>query len=389
MKKKIAVIINGDLAINRQGQVNSAINRVKHLMKLDVFDIDVYCIQEYDDLLLRVLHHQNKVSKQNYVEVEGLPIKVFYKRKLLIDSIFESFFKLVPLYSTYCFFHIAKQLKGYDLIVGHSTIGGVVALKVHECFKTKFCVIWHGSDIHTNPVSNNYIKEITRKILKTASANVFVSNSLLKDANSIFNYVHNPHVAYNAPSEKFVQYCDDLRVKLRKQKDVFGKKVVAFVGNLVPVKNVFTLPGIFKRVRERNGNVVFWIVGNGIFYEALHKKVLEAGVSCKFLGNRQPEEMPEIMNCIDVVILPSLNESFGMVLVEAIACGAHAVGSKRGGIPEVIGIENCFELDNTFEERIAERIDYMLNNDVKQSVNPDFEWKKTALKENEIYQEII
>lgn len=388
MKKRIAVIINGDLSINRQGQINSAINRVKYLMKLDVFDIDVYCIQEYDGLLLRVLHHQGKVLKNNHTIVEGMPIKIIYKRKILLDSIFETFFKITPLYSTYRFFCIAKQFKGYNLIVGHSTIGGMVALRVHERFKTKYCVVWHGSDIHTNPVSNKYVKEITQQIIKEAAANVFVSTSLLNEANRLFNNVPNPHVAYNAPSDFFVRYDDNIRAKLREKEDVLGKKVVAYVGNMVPVKNVFTLPGIFKRVREWDENVVFWVVGHGMYCESLRKKMSEAEVDCRFWGNKQPEEMPDIMNCIDVLVLPSKNESFGMVLVEAIACGANAVGSKRGGIPEVIGNENCFELDDTFEEKMAERIDYMLNNDVKQSVNPDFKWGKTALKEKQIYQEI-
>lgn len=389
MKKRIAVVINGDLSINRQGQINSAINRVKHLKQMDVFDIDVYCIQEYDSGLLRWLHKNDKIKKQTTWNLEGFPVIVIFKNMILIDLVIESILKIAPPYSSYCFHKIARQFKNYDLIVGHSTVGGIVAKRVNESYKIPYCVVWHGSDIHTKPKSNKYIKKVTGEILSNAAANIFVSQSLLNVAHRLFGGVSNPHVAYNAPSEAFVKFSNYTRAELRKKHEVFGKKVVAFVGNLVPVKNVFTLPGIFQKVKNENKNVVFWIIGHGMHGEKLKQKMIEACVDCKYWGNLQPEVMPSVMNCIDVLVLPSLNESFGMVLVEAIACGANAVGSNRGGIPEVIGQENCFELNETFEERISERIVYMLNNHVEQCVYPEFDWNQTARNECGYYTEIL
>lgn len=389
MKKRIAVIINGDLSINRQGQINSAINRVKHLMQMDVFNIDVYCIQEYDSGLLRWLHKNNRIKKQIIWNVEGVPVRAMYKRMILMDLIFGAILKITPPYSSYCFHKIARQFKNYDLIIGHSTVGGIVAKKVNESYNIPYCVVWHGSDIHTKPESNKYTKKLTNSILANASANIFVSLSLLNDAQRVFDCISNPRVAYNAPSEAFVKFCNHVRAELRKKEDVSGKKVVAFVGNLVPVKNVFTLPKIFQKIIKENKNVVFWIIGHGMYSEKLKKKMIEADVECRFWGNLQPEAMPSVMNCIDVLVLPSLNESFGMVLVEAIACGANAVGSNRGGIPEVLGEENCFELNEGFEDRISERIVYMLNNHVEQNVKPEFNWHRTAKDECMYYMEIL
>ena len=115
----------------------------------------------------------------------------------------------------------------------------------------------------------------------------------------------------------------------------------------------------------------------------------DVGITCKFWGNLQPEDMPDIMNCIDVLVLPSKNESFGMVLVEAMACGANAVGSNVGGIPEVIGRTNCFDLDSDFTANISARIVEMLTHKVEQIVNPEFDWNRTAQMETIFFTEII
>ena len=387
--KKIAIIINGDLSLNRQGQINSAINRIKYLKELDCFEIDAYCIQEYEWGLLRWIHHQNRIDKTPLKVVDEIVFRVFYKKSILLDSFFESSLKLPPVFSSYWIYRIARLFRGYDLVVGHSTVGGLVAFNIYKTLSIPFCVIWHGSDIHTNPVSNKYIKRITHQIINNSFGNVFVSLSLLNTAIKVFGDIPVPYLAYNAPGEQFVKYSEEHKTSLRVKNNVRGKKVIAFIGNLVPVKNVFSLPNIFKQVALQNNNVAFWVVGDGVHRVALENRMKDNGLECRFWGNLQPEEMPDIMNTIDVIVLPSFNESFGMVLVEAISCGANAVGSNRGGIPEVIGKENCFELNESFEVRIANRISYMLHNHVDQWVNQDFDWRRTALSESSLFSDIL
>ncbi len=369
--------------------MNSAINRIKHLMQLNVFDIDVNCVQEYDYGFLRLLRHQKKVAIKSVQEVEGIKVNVIYKKCIFLDMVLETVLKIPSVYSPCCFRRIARRLKGYDLVIGHSTIGGVVAKMIKDRYDTPYCVVWHGSDIHTNPVNNKRTKSVTQQILKNSSGNFFVSLSLLNSAKELFKEVPSPHITYNAPGEKFVRFSQEKRNAIRLEKGASGKKVVAFVGNLVQVKNVFVLPGLFKRVQERCEDVVFWVIGDGMHRQALINKMKEAGVECKFWGNQQPESMPDYMNCIDVLVLPSINESFGMVLAEAISCGANAVGSNRGGIPEVIGRENCFDLDDSFEEKTADRIVYMLNNTVYQHVDSVYNWDATAKIESEIFLSIL
>lgn len=89
------------------------------------------------------------------------------------------------------------------------------------------------------------------------------------------------------------------------------------------------------------------------------------------------------------MVLPSLNEGLPLVTVEALACGANAVGSCVGGIPEVLGEDNVFSLGDMFTYNIADRIVYLLNNRIEQKLKPCFSWERTAELESKIYHQNI
>lgn len=387
---KIAVIINGNLNTCRTGQINSAICRIKNLKKKTTSDVDVYCIVEYDWGILRHLRKSSILfPKPDFISIDGINIRLLYKRNILIDRILESVLKLTPIYSLLYYKKIAQYLRHYDIISGHSIVGGLVAMIAHNVNGTPYAVTWHGTDIHTYPKTSRYLKRVIGRILKSASANIFVSNALLISCLDSYKECPNAYVLYNAPDTNFKKFPDEERLCIRKKWAVQDKKNVAFVGNLIDIKNVQILPSVFSKIRSKISDCSFWIIGDGYYKRALQNGMIDVQVDCKFFGKMPPEVMPELMNCIDVLILPSKNESFGMVLVEAIACGANAVGSNRGGIPEVIESENCFELDDKFADKISDRIVYMLQNEVHQRVNPDFDWTKTAEKEIHIYNDII
>lgn len=82
-------------------------------------------------------------------------------------------------------------------------------------------------------------------------------------------------------------------------------------------------------------------------------------------GNVPSHDMPSMLNCVDVLILPSRNEGLPLIAIEAIACGANAVGARVDGIPEAIGLENSFPHGTDFVENISNRVTYMLNNKVE------------------------
>jgi glycosyltransferase involved in cell wall biosynthesis len=164
-------------------------------------------------------------------------------------------------------------------------------------------------------------------------------------------------------------------------------KVVAFAGNLVSVKNVLVLPHIFKAVAEQyDAPVHFIIAGDGklrkqLEAEMLSMRVLPVDKKISLLGNVAAEDMPALMNCVDVLVLPSLNEGLPLVCAEALKCGANVVGSDVGGIAEVIGRQNVVPLGDDFVPQMAKKIVAMLNDKPQQSVPEDISWSKTTARE--------
>ena len=387
--KKIAVVFNGDLSINRQGQLNSAICRIKHLTQLGLFEVDAYCVQEYSVGILRLLRKESLPEMKPSEMVDGIRVYLIYKPCCFISVLLETRLKLKSILEIVAFRNISKLFCRYDLISGHSVTGGIVGLAVKRRFGIPYCVTWHGSDIHTYPANNKLMRRQIAEVIKNASANIFVSQSLFETSRFFFKQCPNPQIIYNAAEATFYRYDDEKRLDLRKKWGLDHKKLVAYVGNMESVKNVQMLPRIFQCVQRKQENVAFWVIGDGSLRQNVENDMLEFGIQCVFWGNQQPSSMPEYMNCIDVLVLPSQNESFGMVLVEAISCGANVVGSKRGGIPEVIGEDNCFELNESFEDTISDRIVYMLNNQVRQDINNDFDWDISAQKEYRCFNDIL
>lgn len=74
------------------------------------------------------------------------------------------------------------------------------------------------------------------------------------------------------------------------------------------------------------------------------------------------DEMPHVYRGSDIFVLPSQNETFGQVFIEAMSCGVPVVGTKVGGIPEIISDNyNGFLVPPDDESILAQKIERLLN----------------------------
>jgi glycosyltransferase involved in cell wall biosynthesis len=113
-------------------------------------------------------------------------------------------------------------------------------------------------------------------------------------------------------------------------------QVVGFVGWLLPIKGVSFLIRAMAGVVQQFPQSRLVLVGKGEQYIQLRQQTENLGLSERvcFLGWRR--NIHEIMPCFDLLVLPSLNEGMGRVLVEAMAAGIPVVGSRVGGIPDLV-----------------------------------------------------
>ncbi len=123
-----------------------------------------------------------------------------------------------------------------------------------------------------------------------------------------------------------------------------GEALVMHVSNFRPVKRVRDVVRIFARVRrEMPARLV--LIGDGPERGAAMEEAELLGVegAVRFLGKQ--ESVAELMACADLLLLPSQNESFGLVALEAMASGVPVVATRTGGIPEVVedGVSGILE----------------------------------------------
>jgi glycosyltransferase involved in cell wall biosynthesis len=109
------------------------------------------------------------------------------------------------------------------------------------------------------------------------------------------------------------------------------------VGRLHPEKGYEYLFQAMAKLKGRLDRPVrLLIAGKGPLEEDFRKEVLSLGCDdvVQFLGFRK--DVPDLMSAVDLLVLPSVAEAFGLVLTEALYLGTPVVASKAGGIPEIV-----------------------------------------------------
>ncbi len=305
-------------------------------------DIIVYSFTEFDPALyddtVNIKTYSLGMKRNIQLEDEKAPGKINYLRSVI---------------------HLKKIIRKEkpDILHAHyaSSYGLVGALTGFHPFIVS---VW-GTDILSFPMNSALHNKIIKFNLLKADKILATGNYLARETSRYTNKKITV-TPFGVDTENF--YPRDIKNKFNNSSTVIGtiKRLEKFYG-------INYLLEAFKILKEKypGYNLKLIITGDGNEKEALKSraKKLRIADDVLFTGYVSPAGTAEYYNMMDIVVIPSLRESFGVAAIEAGACARAAVVTNVGGLPEiVINNETGLIVPPADTNSLAGAIEILINN---------------------------
>jgi len=252
-------------------------------------------------------------------------------------------------------------------------------------------------DLHYQPPFRN---KIIYSILKKRINRVLtVSESAKK----------NIHEHYNMPLQKIkaiyhgidrAQFYQEIisQNRLRKMFGFEGEYLL-HISNYQPKKNCINIIKAFNHYKKYNNSKVQLVIGGGIYwgYELVENEISKSPFKEQIvkLEHLPSDKLRLLYSNAKVFLFPSLHESFGLPILEAMACGVPVITSNRYSCPEVAE-DAAFYVTPEKPEEIADTLKIVMNNAGKRQEMiqkglervKQFTWEKSAEEHLKIYNEV-
>lgn len=275
----------------------------------------------------------------------NLPLGRFLKNNKLI------YFSASFLYKLF----IKKEFNKYDqskLIFISQNVSGISCFfqKESSQINSRHIIIEHSTGL------NKYLKEYSSILNKSLinSELYAVSKSLKKKLKSTYN------VEAKETINNLSFYWTNISKKILKSENSFRSiKNILFVGHLIKRKNILSLIKAFIKIKDNN--IRLTVVGSGKL-EKLCKELSKNDFRIKFLKKIDNNLLPIIYQKHDLLILPSIEETFGVVMIEAASQGCQIASTISGGPEEIIKtINNGFLINGKETDDIYKFLNQVIN----------------------------
>lgn len=205
------------------------------------------------------------------------------------------------------------------------------------------------------------------------------------------------HVIHLGVSSIYSDKYSEKSIQKFRNKYNLTKPVILYTGSLKPHKNVEVLIRAFAQMKHRS-NLQLAFSGESITKKNnLWNLIKENGITKDVveIGRISRRELALAYHAASVVVLPSLYEGFGFSVLEAMAAGTPAIGSRAGSIPEIMGnggiLFDPHSIENltTVLEKVLSDTEYrsrIIKNGYKNVER--FSWDKCAEQTVKIYKDI-
>jgi glycosyltransferase involved in cell wall biosynthesis len=311
-------------------------------------------------------------------------------------------------YITWEQFILPKAVKEEKCEILHCTsntaplrINVPLVLTLHDIIYLESISIFKKAGTWYQKFGNMYRRWIVPKVVKKAEKVITVSHFEKNRINDFFQFPKDNDklvAIYNGVGEHFRPIKDkNILEKIKKNYDL-PEKFFFFLGNTDPKKNVPNVLKAYHLFTQKNEIVPLVILD---FDKNELQKIL-ANLNAQhlmkhiqLLGYIPNNELPAIYTLADLFLYPSLRESFGIPILEAMACGTPVITSNTSSMPEVSGKASILVNPHKAEE-ICEAIENLQNNKdlyeekIKQGLQQSklFSWENMAKNVLKLYEKI-
>lgn len=221
----------------------------------------------------------------------------------------------------------------FDVVCAHDWVVAQAAVTVSECLRVPLVATLHATEAgrHQGWLPG----ELSRSIHATegwltaaATRTVVCSESMRRDIRRLFD----------VPDAEIRVVSNGVDLSRWPEGPPVGERepVVVFAGRLEYEKGVQVLLRAVPRLRRRIPGVRVVIAGSGTYEAELHAlaRRLRLGRAVRFAGRLDDDDLAELYGTAAAVVVPSIYEPFGLVALEAAACGAPLVVAEVGGLTE-------------------------------------------------------
>jgi len=289
---------------------------------------------------------------------------------------------------------IKNENVSYDLTHAHYYYSGVVSTK-------PFVMTFHTLGmLRTGNFSHRIA--IEKELVKNANAIIATSENDATYLKGLYNA--NPsHIKTILPGVDTMLFRN---IQKEKAKRIIGAdpnhRIILSVGRIDPVKGFDVLLYALKLLAIRN--VCLWIVGGDVeenrrAWNAEQTKLeklrqtLDLETTVKFIPAQPQEKLPAYYNAAEVLVMPSHYESFGMVALEALACGTPVITTDVTGIsPLVKTFPKGHIVSANNPILLSQKLAYVLSHPLQENFRHDmsaFDWHETAKKVAKVYNSLF
>lgn len=288
--------------------------------------------------------------------------------------------------------------KTYDLIHSHYWISAVVGAMAQTRWHCPHLTMFHTLGAvknHSAAGEKESIRRIAHERWLAKVADGIVVPSPGERQNLLCHYHPRPEQIHTIPCGVNLDLFQPMDPLMARRKIGIDPKaqVALFVGRFAPVKGINNLLGAMAMLKNRWPKLHLVMVGGDdpenestrILMRHVRQYNIEKQVT--FAGRIDQEALPPFYSAADFLVLPSHYESFGLVVLEALACGTPVVATPVGTVSAIIKENvNGVVIDNSDESGVARAMDRMLNRYPAPSgfqaniraTAIDYSWKRVA-----------